>query len=105
VNFKIKSPTKTFEFTSRNTIGSYGLFTITSVSGTNKKFSYYSFYYKQGNGFRPNSDFESKNYFANLNYQLNDKTSLHFDYTYFNYLAQQAGGLTDVVQPKPDTEQ
>jgi Fe(3+) dicitrate transport protein len=32
-----------------------------------------------------------------LNYQLNDKTSLHFDYTYFNYLAQQAGGLTDVM--------
>jgi Fe(3+) dicitrate transport protein len=31
-----------------------------------------------------------------LNYQLNDKTSLHFDYTYFNYLAQ-AGGLTDVM--------
>jgi Fe(3+) dicitrate transport protein len=31
-----------------------------------------------------------------LNYQLNDKT-LHFDYTYFNYLAQQAGGLTDVM--------
>jgi Fe(3+) dicitrate transport protein len=100
VNFKIKSPTKKrFEFTSRNTIGSYGLFTnFTSVSGTNKKFSYYSFYnYKQGNGFRPNSDFESKNYFANLNYQLNDKTSLHFDYTYFYYLAQQAGGLTDVM--------
>jgi hypothetical protein len=35
---------KPFEFTSRNTIGSYGLFTnFTSVSGTNKKFSYYSF--------------------------------------------------------------
>jgi Fe(3+) dicitrate transport protein len=100
VNFVIKSPTKKrFEFTSRNTIGSYGLFTnFTSVSGTNKKFSYYSFYnYKQGDGFRPNSDFESKNYFANLNYQLNDKTSLHFDYTYFYYLAQQAGGLTDVM--------
>jgi hypothetical protein len=27
VNFKIKSHQKTFEFTSRNTIGSYGLFT------------------------------------------------------------------------------
>jgi Fe(3+) dicitrate transport protein len=100
VNFKIKSPVKNpFEFTTRNTVGSYGLLTnFTSLSGTNKKFSYYSFYnYKQGNGFRPNSDFESKNYFANLNYQLNDKTSLHFDYTYFNYLAQQAGGLTDVM--------
>lgn len=100
VNFKLKTPTKKpFEFTTRNTVGSYGLFTnFTSLSGTNGKFSYYTFYnYKQGNGFRPNSDFESKNYFGNLNYQFNDKTSLHFDYTYFNYLTQQAGGLTDVM--------
>jgi Fe(3+) dicitrate transport protein len=37
-----------------------------------------------------------------LNYQLNDKTSLHFDYTYFNYLAQQAGGLTDVMFNQTD---
>jgi Fe(3+) dicitrate transport protein len=100
VNFKLKSPTeKPFELTTRNTLGSYGLYTnFTSISGTNKKFSYYSFYnYKKGNGFRPNSDFESKNYFANLNYKFNDKTSLHFDYTYFTYLAQQAGGLTDLM--------
>jgi Fe(3+) dicitrate transport protein len=100
VNFKLKSPTeKPFELTTRNTLGSYGLYTnFTSISGTNKKFSYYSFYnYKKGNGFRPNSDFESKNYFANLNYKFNDKTSLHFDYTYFTYLAQQAGGLTDAM--------
>jgi Fe(3+) dicitrate transport protein len=100
INFKLKSPTeKPFELTTRNTLGSYGLYTnFTSISGTNKKFSYYSFYnYKKGNGFRPNSDFESKNYFANLNYKFNDKTSLHFDYTYFTYLAQQAGGLTDAM--------
>ena len=98
INFKIKSPTtKPFELVTRNTIGSFGLFTnYTSVSGTNGKFSYYSFLnYKKGNGYRPNSDFESKNYFANLNYKFNDKTSLHFDYTYYNYLAQQPGGLTD----------
>jgi Fe(3+) dicitrate transport protein len=31
-----------------------------------------------------------------LNYKFNDKTSIHFDYTYFNYLAQQ-GGLTDAM--------
>jgi len=100
VNFKTKSPSKKpIELTTRNTIGSYGLFTnFTSLSGTKDKFSYYTFYnYKQGNGFRPNSDFESKNYFANLNYQFSDRTSLHFDYTYFNYLAQQAGGLTDLM--------
>lgn len=98
VNFiTLKPSAKPFEFLTRNTVGSYGLFTnFTSVSGTPGKFSYYSYFnYKQADGFRPNSDFESKNYFANLNYQFNDKTSLHFDYTYFNYLAHQAGGLTD----------
>lgn len=98
VNFKLKSPSeKPISVVLRNTIGSYGLYTnFTSLSGTVGKFSYYAFSnYKKGDGFRPNSDFESKNFFANLNYQFNDKTSLHFDYTYFNYLAQQAGGLTD----------
>jgi len=107
VNFKLKTPSKRpFEFATRNTIGSYGLFTnFTSLSGTKNKFSYYTFYnYKQGNGFRPNSDFESKNYFANLNYQFTDKTSLHFDYTYFNYLAHQAGGLTDVMFNEDPTQ-
>ena len=70
VNFKLKTPSKKpFEFTTRNSIGSYGLFTnFTSLSGTKDKFSYYTFYnYKQGNGFRSNSEFESKNYFGNLN--------------------------------------
>jgi Fe(3+) dicitrate transport protein len=100
INFKIKSPSKKpFEFTSRNTVGSYDLFAnYTSLSGTNGKFSHYSFYnYKQGNGFRPNSKFDSKNFFTNLNYQFNTATSLHFDFTHFDYLAQQPGGLTDVM--------
>ena len=107
VNFKTKTPSKKpFELTYRNTIGSYGLFTnFTSLSGTKDKFSYYTFYnYKQGNGFRPNSEFHSENYFANFNYQFSDKTALHFDYTYFNYLAQQAGGLTDVMFNQDPTQ-
>ena len=98
VNFKIKKPTaKPFEIITRNTIGSFDLFTnFTSISGTNGKFSYYNFYnFKKGDGFRPNSKFESRNYFANLNYKFNQQTSLHFDYTNYSYLAQQAGGLTD----------
>ncbi len=98
VNFKIRKPVdKPIEFLTRNTIGSHGLYTnFSSLSGTSKKFSYYTFInYKKGDGFRPNSDFESKNYFINLNYQFTKNTSLHFDYTYFNYLAHQAGGLTD----------
>ncbi len=100
VNFKIKSPSKKeIEFSTRNTLGSNNLFTnFTSLSGTKGKFSYYTFYnYKKGDGFRPNSKFDSKNFFANINYQFTDKTSLHFDYTHFDYLAQQAGGLTDFM--------
>lgn len=107
INFKIKSPSKKpIEFVTRNTIGSYGLYTnFTSLSGTKGKFSYYTFFnYKKGDGFRPNSDFNSKNYFVNLNYQFTDKTSLHFDYTYFNYLAQQAGGLTDQMFNEDPTQ-
>lgn len=100
INFKLKSPSKKeIELTQRLTGGSYDLFTsFTSLSGTKGKFSYYSFYnYKQGNGFRPNSQFDAKNFFANLNFQFTENTSLHFDYTHFDYLAKQPGGLTDYM--------
>lgn len=100
INFKIKNPsTKPFEIVTRNTVGSYNLFTnFTSLSGTNGKFSHYSFYnYKKGDGFRPNSEFDAKTFFTNLNYQFTENTSVHFDYTHFGYLAKQPGGLTDVM--------
>jgi len=99
INFVIKSPnpTKPLELISRNTIGSNNLFTnFTSLSGTKGKFSYYTFFnFKQGDGFRDNSEFNSKNMFLYLGYQLTDKTSISSEFTYLNYLAQQAGGLSD----------
>ncbi len=99
VNFVMKKPnaTKPIELVTRNTIGSYGLYTnFTSVSGAKNKFSYYAFFnYKKGDGFRPNSEFESKNAYAHLGYQFTDKTKLEGEITYLNYLAQQAGGLND----------
>ena len=99
VNFVLNDPVenKPFELISRNTFGSNSLFTnFTSFSGTSKKLSYYSFInYKKGDGFRPNSDFESFNYFLNIRYQFNKKTSLSSEITYLKYLAHQAGGLSD----------
>lgn len=104
INFKMKepNPNKPFELITRNTIGSFGLYTnFTSISGTNNKWSYYTYFnYKKGNGFRPNSEFESKNVFAHLGYQFSEKTSLTAEVTYLNYLAQQAGGLTDQMFEK-----
>ncbi|WP_452598718.1 carboxypeptidase-like regulatory domain-containing protein, partial [Pontimicrobium sp. MEBiC01747] len=99
VNFKMKTPNavKPFEFITRNTVGSNGLYTnFTSVSGTKNKLSYYSFFnYKKGDGFRANSNFESKNAYAHIGYQFNDKTKLTGEVTYLRYLAKQGGGLND----------
>ncbi len=99
VNFVTKkpNPSKAFELITRNTLGSNGLYTnFTSLSGTSNRFSYYTFFnYKRGDGFRPNSGFESQNYFGHLGYKISEKTHLSAELTYLHYLAQQAGGLND----------
>lgn len=99
INFRFKRPpaTKKIELTSRQTYGSFGLFnSFNSLSGTIKKFSYYTFYqYKQGNGWRPNSEFKMHTAHASLSYQVNANLKLTGEYTYMTYLAHQPGGLTD----------
>ena len=99
INFKMKEPVKDkkMELVSRNTLGSFNLFTsFNSLSGTIDKFSYYTYYnYKEGDGFRPNSEFNSKNFYSHLAYNFTDRTKLIGEFTYLNYLAKQPGGLTD----------
>ena len=99
INFKLKKPDpyKPFSFLTRNTIGSNQLLTnFTMASGTIKKFKYLGFFNgKKGNGFRPNSKFKSSNFFFQAGYDFSKKTSLKGEITYLNYLAQQAGGLSD----------
>ncbi|WP_316831186.1 TonB-dependent receptor [Pedobacter aquatilis] len=99
LNFIMKKPNldKPFELVARQTVGSYGFYnTFTSVSGTVKKLSYYSFFqYKTGNGYRGNSDFNTYTGFANLSYQFSNKTKLSLEYTLLDYLAHQPGGLSD----------
>ncbi|MFY0696629.1 MAG: TonB-dependent receptor [Balneola sp.] len=99
VNFRMKSPVedKVAEFTTRQSIGSNALFTShNSVNGTYKKLGYLGYYnYKNGNSFRPNSEFKSDNVYLFTEYALSNKTSLSADFTYLGYLAQQPGGLTD----------
>lgn len=101
LNFVIREPSLSspLEFTSRNTVGMYGyLATFNRLTGTYKRVSYQVYHqYKRGDGYRENSAFGQHQLFAQLSYQLNEKIRLRLEYTHMNYLAQQAGGLSDVA--------
>lgn len=100
VNYKIKkgNPNKLFAFETQQTLGSYGLFnTYNAIGGTIKKFSYYAFYHQRSaEGWRENSQYNTKTGYFSFNYSFNRKLSLSGEYTAMVYKSQQAGGLTDL---------
>jgi len=99
VNFKLNDAVtnKPFEFTSRETVGSWGFLNETnSIGGTDGKVQYYAFYqHKSGDGWRPNSGFNVNTGYTSVTYNITNKFSIGFQYTHMDYLAQQPGGLTD----------
>ena len=99
VNFKLKDASTYRPITGviRNTIGTNSLYTnFTQLSGRIGKWRYIGHVnIKKGNGFRPNSEFNSSNVFAKISYDFSENTILSAEVTYLDYLAQQAGGLTD----------
>ena len=101
VNFVLKEPkvNQEGELTARNTIGNNNLYTnFLSYKGSKNKLRYFTFFnFKQGNGFRDNSFFNSKNLFLKTIYDFDSTKKLSLDLTYFTYLSQQAGGLNDAM--------
>lgn len=101
LNFEMKQPgaDKALSVESRQTVGSFGfLGSYNSISGTSNRLSYFGYvHYKRGNGWRPNSAFESLNAYADLHYQINERHMLGLEVTHLNYLAQQPGGLDDAM--------
>ncbi len=99
MNFKLKSPVKNkpIELTSRNTYASFNTHTtFNALSGTVGKVSYYTYFnYKQGDGFQENSEYNARNFYAHIGYDITDNTKITTELTKFNYLAHQPGGLTD----------
>ncbi|TAE37983.1 MAG: TonB-dependent receptor [Sphingobacteriales bacterium] len=110
VNFQFKkgAANTPIEYVGRQTYGINNFInSFNSIGGTvNKgKLNYYTFYQrKQGNGFRPNSAYSANTAFFNLNYSISPKTNIALEYTHTNYLAQQAGGLTDALFIKDPTQ-
>ncbi|WP_375562275.1 TonB-dependent receptor domain-containing protein [Bernardetia sp. OM2101] len=110
LNFVMKDAPKkdNFETNFRQTVGSYGFTSsFVDVGGNlgkksnqngDSKLSYYGFYqYKRGDGWRKNSGFDVHTGFAKLTFRPSSKFKISVEYTGMNYLAQQAGGLTDVM--------
>lgn len=101
INFNIKEPCKKpFHYEGTHTYGAYNLFnTFNLISGTVKRrFSYLAYFqHKQGDGWRENSGFNQQQAFAQLTYHFTDRMRLSVEQTYMQYLAQQAGGLTDAL--------
>lgn len=82
---------------SRQTVGSWGLFnSYNSLAGEVGDFHYFGFFqHKQGNGWRPNENFEANTGYGAIHFQPTQRLELKLEYTGMNYLAQQPGGLTD----------
>lgn len=106
LNFKMKqgNSDKKIELTSRQSVGSWNfLNSFNSIGGQVGKrnavrLNYYIFYQrKQGDGWRPNSAFQYDMVYGGFKFKASEKLSLSVDYTYMNYLAKQAGGLTDAL--------
>ena len=99
IDFKIrKIPAfRKWDIRSKQTYGSFNFFnSYNSVSYHAGKWSVDAFHnYKRGEGYRDDSKFDSNNIFVATRYSFSEKTQLNLEFTFFDYLAKQAGGLTD----------
>ncbi len=98
VNFVFKEPSdQPVHWEGALTGGAFGfLGAYNRISGSSGKLSWQAIHqYRTGNGWRPNSAFDSHTAFAQVNVHPTEKSRLRLEYTGMNYLAQQPGGLTD----------
>jgi Fe(3+) dicitrate transport protein len=99
IDFRIRKipVSRKLQLRSQQTYSSYNTFnSYNSIGLTENKLSVDGFYnYKSGDGYRDNSGYTVHNVFAAVRYRLSDKTQISAEYTFYDNLAKQAGGLTD----------
>lgn len=100
VNYILKNGSdiiKPFQFETQQTLGSNSLFnSYNAIGGKKGKFNYYAFFdYKDGDGYRDNSNFFAKSGFATVTYKASKKILLTAELMQSHTRTQQAGGLTD----------
>ncbi|MBA2610967.1 MAG: TonB-dependent receptor [Bacteroidetes bacterium] len=110
VNYVIKDPSKNkpFEFSTSQTVGSFGMFnSFNSIGGTYKKISYYGFVqYRTIQGYRPNSEQWQVSGFGKLQYKPSEKLTVSAEYSLLRNKLKMPGGLDDSTfnaNPKAST--
>lgn len=95
--FKKGPSHKAFEFTTENTVGSFGLLnSFNSIGGSHNGWNYYAFFQrKQGDAWRDNSNFHQNTGYLQISKAINSRLTLGLETTHMTYLAQQPGGLQD----------
>jgi Fe(3+) dicitrate transport protein len=100
LNYQIKkgNTSKPIAFEQQITQGNYGLFnSYTAFGGTVKKWNYYTYLHqRKADGWRNNSEYNTRTFYVNVNYQFNKKLNIGAEYTNMDYNSQQPGGLTDI---------
>ncbi len=86
-----------FQFETQQVVGSNKLFnSYNAIGGKKGKFNYYAFFdYKNGDGYRDNSNFFAKSGFATITYKASKKLMFTGELMQSHTRTQQAGGLTD----------
>lgn len=99
VNYVIKEAPKDkpIEFTTAQTLGSFGMFNSFNALGAHyKKFSFYGYVqYRNMDGYRPNSQQWQLSGFGKLNYKASEKLNMGLEYSLLRNRLQMPGGLTD----------
>lgn len=92
-----KSESKPISIQTAQTIGSFGLYNnFLAVSGRKNNFYYYAFYDRRSaEGYRKNSAYNTQTLYFSGGYQISNKIDIAFDFTNYDMLSQQPGGLTD----------
>jgi Fe(3+) dicitrate transport protein len=99
INYVLKDAPKDkiVEFSTDQTIGSFGLFnSFNSLGGTYKKLSYYGFLQNRSmNGYRPNSQQNQLSGFGKIQYTATEKLKIGVEYSLLRNELQMPGGLSD----------
>ena len=100
VNYILKNGSeinKPFEFETQQTIGSNQMVDLyNAVGGKWKKINYYTFIdYRNGEGYRTNSNYFTKSGFSTITYNFSSKFSVTGEIMMSHIRSQQPGGLSD----------